>query len=210
MFISSGFIWYKVYAQKRAVQDSALIYVLESLVAKDKELTSDNLLTELKDIVIQRDELIKDKFHELIEQAQVLDLEGVFKVEDFFQDISKNLGEELHLPPEVLFKKFAEREKAASTVIKKGLAIPHIIVEGKNISKILLVRAKSGVIFLQDEVVHTVFVLVGSGDDRVLHLKILAAIAQIIQNPEFEEKWLAARNQDELKNIVLLAERRRE
>jgi len=209
LFISLGFIWYKVYVQKRAVRDSALIYVLERLVARDKELTSDNLLTELKDIVIQRDELIKDKFHKLIERAKIIDIEGVLETEVFFRHISHIFGKELNLEPQELFKKFMEREKESSTVIKKGLAIPHIIVEGKNISEILLVRARAGIIFPQDEVVHILFVLVGSGGERILHLKILAAIAQIAQNPEFDKNWLEARSEDELRNIVLLAERKR-
>ena len=209
LFLLSGLIWYKIYAQKRASRDSALIYVLERLVAKDKELISDNLLAELKDIVIQRDALIKDKFHKLIEQAKVLDIEGVVNVEDFFKDISGVLGEELNLKPQVLCEKFIKREKESSTVIKKGLAIPHIIIEGKNISKVLLIRARGGIVFPQDEVVHTVFVLVGSAGDRVLHLKILAAIAQVVQNPEFDKKWIEARSKEELKNIVLLSERRR-
>ena len=209
LFLLSGLIWYKIYAQKRASRDSALIYVLERLVAKDKELISDNLLTELKDIVIQRDALVKDKFHKLIEQAKILDIEGVVKVEDFFKDISGVLGEELNLKPQVLCEKFIEREEESSTVIKKGLAIPHIIIESKNISKVLLIRARGGIVFPQDEVVHTVFVLVGSAGDRVLHLKVLAAIAQVVQNPEFDKKWLEARSEDELRNIILLAERRR-
>jgi amino acid transporter/mannitol/fructose-specific phosphotransferase system IIA component (Ntr-type) len=209
LFLLSGLIWYKIYAQKRASRDSALIYVLERLVAKDKELISDNLLAELKDIVIQRDVLVKDKFHKLIEQAKVLDIEGVVNVEDFFKDVSGVLGEELNLKPQVLCEKFIKREKESSTVIKKGLAIPHIIVEGKNIFKVLLIRARGGIVFPQDEVAHTVFVLVGSAGDRVLHLKVLAAIAQVVQNPEFDKKWLEARSEDELRNIILLAERRR-
>ncbi|MBU4123682.1 APC family permease, partial [bacterium] len=66
-FLLLGFFWYRIYGKKRASRDSALIYVLERLIVRDKEFASDNLLTELKDIVIQRDELIKDRFHELIE-----------------------------------------------------------------------------------------------------------------------------------------------
>lgn len=209
LFTLAGFVWYKVYAQKRTVQDSALIYVLERLVAKDKELTSDNLLTELKDIVVQRDELIKDKFHKLIEQAKVLDISGVLKVEDLFKNISGILAEELNLKPEDIFKKFVEREKEASTIIKKGLAIPHIIVGEKNIFRIMLVRAKDGIIFSNDEIVHSMFVLVGSSEERVLHLKILAAIAQIAQGAEFDKLWIDAVSIEELRNVVLLAERKR-
>ena len=209
VFLLLGFAWYKAYAQKRASQDSALIYALERLVAVDKELTSDNLLTELKDIVVERDGLIKDRFQSLIEEADVLDIDGALKMEDFFRDISDILSEKLNLDPQVLFRKFVEREKESSTVITKGLAIPHIVVEGEHTIKALLVRAKVGIIFSQDKVVHIMFVLVGSSDERVLHLKVLAAIAQITQNPGFYEKWLEVTNKEELKNLVLLGERRR-
>jgi len=178
-FLLLGFAWYKTYAQKRASRDSALIYALERLVAVDKELTSDNLLTELKDIVVERDGLIKDRFQSLVEEADVLDIDGALKMEDFFKDISELLSEKLNLDPQVLFRKFVEREKESSTVVTKGLAIPHIVVEGEHTIKALLVRAKAGIIFSQDRVVHIMFVLVGSSDERVLHLKILAAIAQI-------------------------------
>lgn len=209
LFLLLGFIWYKTYAEKRATQDSALIYVLEKLVARDKELTSDSLLTELKDIVIQRDEVIEDRFHRLIEESKVLDIETPLKIEDFFKEVSDILGKELNLAPQELLKKFLERERESSTVIRKGLAIPHIVVKSKNIFKVILVRAKAGIIFPNDQLVHIVFVLVGSSGERSLHLKDLAAIAQITQNPEFDKKWLEVTNKEELKNIVLLAERKR-
>lgn len=47
--------------QKGVTTDSALIYALERWVAEDKELTSDSLLVELKDIVVERDEVIEDR-----------------------------------------------------------------------------------------------------------------------------------------------------
>ena len=209
IFLLLGCIWYKVYVQKRASQDSALIYVLERLVAKDKELASDNLLIELKDIVVQRDEVMEDRFHKLIEESRVLDIGQPIKMEDFFKEATGILGEELNLSPQELHKKFLEREKESSTVLRKALAIPHIIIEGEDIFKILLVRAKTGIIFPDDKLVHIMFVLVGSVDMRNLHLKVLAAIAQITQDPEFDKKWFEANSKEDLKNIVLLAERRR-
>jgi APA family basic amino acid/polyamine antiporter len=39
VFLLLGFIWYRIYAQKKASRDSALIYALENLVARDRELT---------------------------------------------------------------------------------------------------------------------------------------------------------------------------
>ena len=75
--------------------------------------------------------------------------------------------------------------------------------------EVLLVRAKSGVIFPLDQVMHILFVFVGSSGKRILHLKILAAIAQVIQAPGFYNNWMAARNDEELKYAVLLSERKR-
>jgi basic amino acid/polyamine antiporter, APA family len=209
IFLFLGFIWYKVYAQKRATQNSALIYALEKLVAKDKGLASEGLLVELKDVVVQRDGIVADKFHKIIEESQVLDIDDPIKSEDLFDQIAVNLSKQLGLDKQDLFTKFSEREKEASTVLRKGLAIPHIVVEGKNIFKVFLIRARSGVIFPDDNVAHIIFILVGSFDERNLHLKSLAAIAQITQEPDFDKRWLSANSKEELRNIVLLADRRR-
>jgi len=209
VFLILGFGWYKFYGQKRASQDSALIYMLENMVAKDKELTSDNLLTELKDIVIQRDKVTEDRFHKMIEESNVLDIEKPHDMEYFFKKVSEDLAKDLNMHPQELVEKFIEREKESSTVLRKGLAVPHIVVKGKNIFKIMLVRAKAGIIFPGDKLAHIIFILVGSQDERNLHLKVLAAIAQITEGPDFDKKWFEARNIDEIRNIVLLAERRR-
>lgn len=209
LFLLLGFIWYRIYGQKQATRDSALIYMLENMVARDKELTSDNLLTELKDIVMQRDQVTEDRFHRMIEDSNVLDIDGPLKMEYFFRDISGILAKDLNLNQQELFSKFMKREEESSTVLRKGLSIPHIIIEGKGAFKILLARARSGVIFPGDKLAHIIFVLVGSRDERNLHLKVLAAIAQVTQNPDFDKKWLGARNTDELRHIVLLADRHR-
>jgi amino acid transporter/mannitol/fructose-specific phosphotransferase system IIA component (Ntr-type) len=209
IFVSLGFIWYKIYAQKRTSRDSALIYALERLVAKDKVLASEDLLTELKDIVIKRDEIEEDQFHKLITDGHILDIPGPMNMADFFTKISDDLAGELNLSAEEIRKKFMEREQASSTVVRQGLAIPHIIIEGGDLNYALLVRSKEGIIFTNDEVIHILFVLIGGSGERILHLKILAAIAQITQDPEFDKKWLDAADVEQLRNIVLLAERKR-
>jgi len=53
------------------------------------------------------------------------------------------------------------------------------------------------------------FVLAGSKDERNFHLRSLAAIAQIVQDPDFERKWITAKGIKELREIVLLGERLR-
>jgi len=208
LFLFLGFGWYKVYVHKRVNRDSALIYMLERLIKRDKELTSDNLLVELREVVRERDEIVKDKFHHLIEQAIILDIEEQIDINEFFQRISNILAEQINQEPALLVEKFIERERQSPTVIRKGLAIPHIIVEGKNIFKIMLIRAKGGVIFFNGEVVHIIFLLVGSPDERNLHLKVLAAIAYITQSVKFDERWNKAESKEELRDFLLSIERK--
>lgn len=208
-FLFLGFLWYKFYVQERVTRDSALIYVLERIIAKDKELTSDNLLTELKDIVIQRDDIVEDRFHNIIEKAKVLDIEEPLKMKDLFRRVSQATSGDLGVEEENLFNKFLEREELSSTVLRPGLAVPHIVIGGDKIFQILLVRAKAGIIFPDDKIAHIVFILVGSLDERNFHLKALAAIAQITLNPEFDRNWMEAKGEEELRSLVLLAKRRR-
>jgi mannitol/fructose-specific phosphotransferase system IIA component (Ntr-type) len=139
----------------------------------------------------------------------VLDIEKVEEMDDFFKDISNLMAEELHSEPQDIYRKFVEREREFSTVLRRGMAIPHICMKGVKDVKALIVRSKPGVIFPNDEVVHIIFVLIGSSGERILHLKILAAIAEIMQNPGFDRNWLAAGSKEDLKNLLLLADRRR-
>ncbi len=208
LFLLLGFVWYKTYAQKRSSQDSALIYVMEKLTAVDKELTSDNLLAELKDIVVQREGIIGDEFHRLVEESLVWDIGVSLGLEDFFAEVSRKLGKSMKIDSEELRDKFMKREKESSTIIAEGLAIPHIFVDARNVNRLFLARAKAGIIFPDNRLVHTVFVLVASISDRVSHLKSLAAIARVVQSQQFHDKWFKATNETELKHVILLSERR--
>jgi len=208
MFLLLCFIWYRLYAQEQASRDSALIHLLDRLVSGNKELASDGLLIELRNIVIERDEIVRDTFQGLVEEADVLDIDVPLKMEDFFEDISARLAKQLNMGEDELLRRFMDREKAGTTIIAKGLAIPHIVVEGRYGVKMLLARAKGGVVFPGDEVVHTIFVLIGPMGERLLHLKTLAAIVQIAQNPEFNDRWFKALSDEDLRNAVLLTRKK--
>ena len=211
IFLLAGVIWYQVYAKKRATQQSALIYVMEKLVAKNQELATESLLTELRDIVIKRDNFEVDRFHKLVMESAVIDAEGPMTMEALFKQISDILSDNLDIESEELFKKFYEREVQTSTVVRDGLAIPHIVVNAENAHRMVLVRARTGIIFPDDKLIHIAFALVGSSarHGRSIHLKDLVAIAEATQNPDFDKKWSEAKNEEELRSILLLAERSR-
>ncbi|MCK4886839.1 MAG: PTS sugar transporter subunit IIA, partial [Planctomycetes bacterium] len=86
-----------------------------------------------------------------------------------------------------------------------------VIIDGQHKFDILLVRAIDGIKFSgSDDLVHTIFALVGSKDERNYHLRALMAIAQVVQDTKFESRWLAARDAETLRNLILLSKRKRD
>ena len=207
-FIVSALLWYLTYARKKVSRQAALVHIIERVTAG--ELTEPTLPDELRDIIIERDEIVEDRFDRVIEGCTILDLEKSVTMDEFFQAASARMAEDINVKKDTLYSALVKREKESSTVIRPGLAIPHIIVEGIDKFRILIARCKEGIVFPNAETgVRIVFMLVGSKDERNFHLRALAAIAEIAQGRDFDKRWLEARNIEELRHIILLAERKR-
>ncbi len=208
IFIATAFFWYMLYVRPRVKKEFALVHVIERITAK--ELTTNYLERELKEILRERDDIIEDRFDRLIGGCAILDLKESITMEEFFKKASTVLEKESGASGAKIHEFLMKRERESSTVIRPGLAIPHVVVGGSHKFSILLARCADGIIFPGiDSRVHVVFMLVGSGDERNFHLRALAAIAEIAQGKGFDRRWLSARNTEELRDIVLLAERKR-
>jgi amino acid transporter/mannitol/fructose-specific phosphotransferase system IIA component (Ntr-type) len=208
LLIIAGILVYWFYGRIQANREYALLHLVERITAK--EFTSHSLETELKEVIRERDGIIQDRFDEIIEKCEVLDIEKTMSAEEFFELAANAIAARLNLELSVLFKLFVDREKESSTVLSPGLAIPHIVIEGEHMFDILLVRCKEGIVFSKSKPkVHTVFVIIGTRDERNFHLYALSAIAQVIQSSDFEKMWLTARTSHALRDAVLLGERKR-
>jgi len=208
-FALVGYTWYLIYVKHRVTRQSALMHVVERITAK--ELAGVTLRDELREIVKERDHIIEDRFDRLIKKAEILDIPESAGSSEVFDRISRLLSPKLRMEPEALLKLFLERERQSSTIIRPGLAIPHIIVPGEQLFEILVVRCCPGIRFPDiEEPVNTMFILVGSLDERNYHLRALMAIAQVVQETGFEEQWLCARDVRGLRDIILLSGRKRD
>jgi APA family basic amino acid/polyamine antiporter len=214
LLISAAFVvlsaaWYVLYVSRRVRRASAAMHIVTRVT--DKQLESVTLEDELRDILIERDDIITDRFDQLIKECEILDIKGKRNADKVFRRAARILADRLGSDEFVLFEKFLHREAEGSTVIQPGLAIPHIIVEGQSKFDILLVRAVDGIEFSSaPDPVKTIFVLAGSKDERNYHLRALMAIAQIAQEKDFEKRWLAAAGPDQLRNLILLSTRKRD
>ncbi|VGO16169.1 putative amino acid permease YhdG [Pontiella desulfatans] len=204
-FAAFGVLIYFFYGRKRANMEYALLHIVESLT--NKNLTADSLEKELYDVLHQRDEVVHDEFDEVLKTALAIDLAPGVGQEELLDVVSGALEEELAHSAADIRARFIEREEQGSCVLTPFVAIPHIICDGEKLFKIMLVRSREGIGFEADTSVKAFFVIAGSRDMRHLHLKALAAIAHLVQHPEFEKRWSTAKNEKQLKDILLLGER---
>jgi basic amino acid/polyamine antiporter, APA family len=198
---------YFFYAKKNKSK-YALLHIIERLA--NRKVTSNMLENELKEIIHQRDNVVKDDFDILIENAPVLDINKKVDLDDFLHLVVDELHKDLQTPKNKLLELFKKRENESSTVLFPFLAIPHIVVDEPGTFEILLARCKPGVNFSDDSTsIKAVIALIGSKENRNRHLKTLAAIASIVQDREFEMHWTNARTPQNLKDIFLLGNRKR-
>ncbi len=208
LFCLAAIGWYAAYYRVCSRRQSALIHLVERLTSK--ELVDGSLERELRKIVLERDEIVEDRFDRLIKECAIIDIERPVTGEEMFSLVADALAPRLELAKPHLERLFLEREEESSTVVGHGIAIPHIIVDGDHHFSMALVRCRQGIEFCgETQHVHTAFILVGTRDERNYHLRALMAISQIAQEKGFEHKWLAATSVEDMSNVLLLSGRKR-
>jgi len=207
-FLVAASAWYLAYIRWRIQRESAVVYMVKS--ALSRHIGRSGLEDELVQIALERDDIEFDRFDRLVQDGVVLDIDEAVSCREMFERLSAALSGRLGMPEKAIYELLLARERESSTVIQTGLAIPHIVVEGAGVFQIALVRCRPGVAF--DELhppVHTMFVLIGSADERSFHLKSLVAVAHIVQEPGFAERWASARGPEQMRDVVILSGRRR-
>jgi basic amino acid/polyamine antiporter, APA family len=205
-FFLLSLIWYFLYSRSMEQRDSALIRIVERITSK--EIRSTKLTGELREILVERDEIIEDRFDAIIKSAEIYDLKIDTTADELFRLLADKWSTKFPVEKEALLSMLKSRECESTTVIQDGLAIPHIVVEGQTQFDIAIVRSTNGINFGHTvPPVHTVFALIGSKDERNFHLQCLMAIAQIVKSADFLKNWLRAHGSDDLRNLILLSDR---
>lgn len=205
--IGSVFI-YIFYGSKNYSGEYALLHLLLR-VTKGINVEH-HLEEELRDIIHEREEIKLDHFDHLIKESKFLDIGDLVSKEELFEIEASSLVEDIGISKDELIKLFRKREAQANTAINHFTAIPHIVLEDTDIFKMLVIRCKEGAYFCTgSERVKAIFLFISGKDLSKQHLQTIASIVSIVRNEEFEEKWLKAENENYLRDIVLLSERKR-
>ena len=202
IFIASGFSWYMIYARPKIKREYALLHVIERITGI--ESTGYLMDEELREILIERDDITEKRFEQMIKKCLIIDLEKMLPPAKFTKLLANKMAEEIDVDEKELYKSFLNREKDSSIVIYPGIAVLSLIIKGHNKFDIVLVRSKKGIIF-SDYMppIHALFVIVSSPDQQSFYFHSLMWMVQISEQEDFEKKWLNAKDSVELRNIIL-------
>ncbi|MDD3803732.1 MAG: amino acid permease [bacterium] len=196
------------YGMKRSAREYALLHIIERITSK--ELTSRFLENELREVIRERDNIVEDKFDKLVKESDFIDMKEKTDYEGLFRIISERISTSTGIQKDEIFSKLMDREKKYGTTISEDIAIPHIVIDGEKIFRLFIVRNPEGIFFDEEHSrVKSIFILVGTLDERNFHLRALASIAQIVTDSHFDDNWCKAKHCEDLKDIMLLSKRRR-
>lgn len=206
--VGLGALLYFLYGRKKALTEFALLHLIARIT--DNEMKHHALETELREVLHQRDDVTHDEIDTIIKTAKYISVKGEMTSDVLFETVADELKDDLGMTKRNILSLLTKRERESSTVITKYVAVPHIIIKGENAFKLLVVRAVDGVTFSETHKdIRCIFVLMGTKDNRNLHMKALAAIAQIIQDINFEKNWERTKTEENVRDLLLLSERRR-
>lgn len=202
VFIVFGLGWYVLYARPKIKREYALLHVIERITGM--ESTGYLMDEELREILIERDDVTEKRFEHMITKCLILDLDKILPPDKFTKLLAHKLAEDLDVDEKEMYQLFRKREGSSNIVACPGIAILSLIIKGRNKFDIILVRSRKGIIFSDDiPPVHAIFVIVSSSDQQSFYLHSLMWMVQISEDEDFKEKWLHAHNSKELRHIIV-------
>ncbi len=196
-----GVLWHRFYVHGKAIRRAAVIHVMERAVAR--EISGPSLGEELAAILDERDGTPARPAHSQPPDCEVLDLGEPQSREAFYRLVSQHLAARTRRPAAQLRKRLLTLEASGSSIVRPGLAIPHVVVGDDADVHLLAVRCEAGIALDEEQPpVYAAFVLAGPPARNRKHLRALSAISELTQRDNFDRDWLRAHSVDELRELL--------
>lgn len=210
-------IYYYQYAKDRVVRQGAIYHVHARL----GEMRYDALEREMRGIMREKGLRKEDPYEQAIGHAIVEDIQNErMDYKGLIEKVSDVLSGRMPLSKEDLLHLFSEEGTEGAIAIGKGAALKHARVDLDIDSEIVLARFRSG-IEIDDDMFESAYTdqqanerkmvalifLVSSRKKSGQHLRILAHLSEMIDSIDFTERWKNAKDEAELREILLRDER---
>ncbi|MEX0945355.1 MAG: amino acid permease [Balneolaceae bacterium] len=214
--ILSCIAYYYYFASKKVERSGAIFHVSARL----GEFQYEGLEREMRGILREKGLREDDPYEKAIGRALVLDLAGDESFEHIIDLFVQDLSDKVNISSEELINLFLDQDNEGILPVGNGAALKHIRVKEDIDTEIVLVRIQSGV-NLDDDVFETnadtiaedqnqlycLIFLMSSTKQSGQHLRILAHLAEMIDSVDFQERWMNAEDEAELREILLRDER---
>lgn len=200
-------IWYFSYAQEKVKRQGAIYHVHARLGQYQYE----GLEREMRGIMREKGLRKEDPYEKAISRSLVFDIEDEIVLESVTDMVCAMMAERANTKKAHLVKMFSKDPTENVISVGHSTALKHVRIDNDMDTEVALVRLKNGLKTTSDsgdeEKFHCLIYLASSINKSGQHLRILAHLAEMIDNIDFEERWLNASDIAELREILLRDER---
>lgn len=208
--IGVSLLWYRFYAKRHMAREGAVLHLFERLGRRrdpglDRELRG----------ILKESAGEQDPFADLVTEAHVVDLTEPTDFEALMWRVCAGISPDTPLSSAGLTQRFLEELEAGLTPVARGVALPHLRLEGIRTPILHMVRTRLPVEIPGAEAldggevsdVRAILILVSPKHDVRAHLNALARLAGRAEDEAFMHDWLEAETEQDLKEALLHDER---
>jgi amino acid transporter/mannitol/fructose-specific phosphotransferase system IIA component (Ntr-type) len=209
----ASIVWYRYYAEENIERQGAIFHI-HARLGENKD---HGLESEMRGILREKGLRQEDPYEELVSRADVLEFDSDADYNDIFKKSAESLAEKLNITVEELRELFMTSEENSAIQIADGVALNHARLKEDVSPELVLVRIRDG--YSKEKInkranrsseenkLHSIIFFVSSEEKTGQHLRILAHIAEMVGSKSFLQRWIAAENEEEIKEILLCDER---
>ncbi len=209
--------WFYYYGYGSIEREGALYHVHARLGKRRYH----GLEHEMRNILREKGLRDEDPYEEVVARSLVIDdLDPGTSYREIIRKASGLLAGRTIIDEADIFQEFCSINQSGLIPMGRGVALNHLRIEKDIHSEMVLARMKEGIKMDTDhfeqlsqiaedpsQKVHVFIFLISSEKYSGSHLRILAHIAEMIDNQHFMGRWLSAENEAELREIMLRDER---
>lgn len=203
VFMLCAIVWYFLFVHQRIKREYAILHIIEKITGIK---STDKLLEEeLREILIERDNITPLWFEKLIPAITTTDIKNVLTdTKDLAVMLIKLLTPKLANSSEVLQQTIAKRLKELDIIVRPGIACMSVKTKGTGKFSILMARIKKGIVLTEGlPKINALFVVIYSRDEWNYQIHTLSELINIVSDETFIVNWINAKDENELRKILL-------
>jgi len=201
-FVCFGFVWYRVFAHDKIWREYSLLHIIERITGMKQ--TGYLVDEELREILIDRDEIEEARFEQLLYNCEIMDLNKLLAPDRFVRMLSERLAERTNVDEEKLYKLIKSKKNDSSMVLHPGVGIFTHIIETRDQFELVFVRSRKGIVVSEDiDSLHAFIVVLASSDQMNFYWHSLMWLAQLAEQCDFTVDWLSAADENELRSVII-------